>query len=446
MTVLAERTAVVLPWLRLQVSADALVHHVDPTDPSPVSVLTYLLEQPPGPRVICALERLDPERLDAECRVLLLRAWERQAAWVAGREQPVLAAVGDASFGPGLDPDRDWAVEEVAAALRLSSGTARRRVDIARSLRDRLPLTAAALADGTLSYYHATAVVEATEALTDPQARQVEERVARRFDRATVADLRRALRRAVLAVDAAGAEERRRLAETTRGVTPYDLGQDMGGLDVLLSIEDRELVLATLRAYAGPKHPDDDRPLATRMADVLVDLCRRALLDPDVPTRHGRPVRLGVLVPWDTLTGLRDEPGDLAGFGPIPPSVALRLAADAEWQLFATDPVTGRLIGVGRHTYLPGADLTRYLLGRSPRCEFPGCRMPADRCDIDHTARWADGGTTDPDNLGPLCPRHHHLRHEGGWDVVRDADETLTWTSPAHQRYVMPPARHPPDR
>ena len=444
MTVMAERgglRVVRAPWS----VTDFWLAEADGAAPSPVTVLERVLAAAPGTLALAALELFSPQRLDAECRVLLLRAWERQAAWVAARQLPVVAAVGDASYGPGLDPDKDWAREEIAAALRLSSGTAQRRLDVARDLLGRLPLTAAALEAGQIGYYHAAAVVELTEQLTDEQAGQVEERVVRRFPTATVADLRRALRRAVLSVDPDGAEKRRRLAETTRRVTPYPICDDMAGLDIQLTAEDRELVLATLRAYAGRQAPGDDRPLATRMADVLVDLFRRALLDPLGPRQHGRPVRLGVLIPWDTLTGLRDDPGDLAGWGPIPAPVARRLAADAEWQLFTTDPETGRLIGVGRRRYLPGSDLIEYLLGRSPRCEFPGCRMPADRCDIDHTRRWADGGSTDPDNLGPLCPRHHHLRHEGGWQVTRAADETLTWTSPANQRYVVPPPRHPPD-
>jgi hypothetical protein len=43
---------------------------------------------------------------------------------------------------------------------------------------------------------------------------------------------------------------------------------------------------------------------------------------------------------------------------------------------------------------------------------------------------WRNGGTTDFANLLPLCNRHHHLVHEGGWKLTLTPDRTLTITLP----------------
>jgi hypothetical protein len=86
-------------------------------------------------------------------------------------------------------------------------------------------------------------------------------------------------------------------------------------------------------------------------------------------------------------------------------------------------------------------------------CRFPGCGRRANRCELDHTRAWSEGGATTPDNLAHLCSRHHHLKHEGGWKVSpsRDGTRSLTWTSPRGVRYtsvppcVFPSAQSPGD-
>lgn len=45
--------------------------------------------------------------------------------------------------------------------------------------------------------------------------------------------------------------------------------------------------------------------------------------------------------------------------------------------------------------------------GRDGTCRFPGCTVPAIKCDCDHRINHADGGSTCVHNLSSLC-RHHH--------------------------------------
>jgi hypothetical protein len=76
-------------------------------------------------------------------------------------------------------------------------------------------------------------------------------------------------------------------------------------------------------------------------------------------------------------------------------------------------------------------------VGRDARCRFPGCRVPADRCELDHII---NSPFTDPTSDGPtsirncacLCRTHHQLKTEKLWKVhTPDDGITLHWTGPA---------------
>lgn len=63
-------------------------------------------------------------------------------------------------------------------------------------------------------------------------------------------------------------------------------------------------------------------------------------------------------------------------------------------------------------------------------CAIEGCGVLFDRCEIHHVIWYENDGPTDLDNLAPLCPRHHHLVHEGGWRLLMDKARTLTLIRP----------------
>ena len=56
--------------------------------------------------------------------------------------------------------------------------------------------------------------------------------------------------------------------------------------------------------------------------------------------------------------------------------------------------------------------------------------VPFEHCQIHHVTWYTLGGLTDLENLLPVCNRHHHLVHEGGWQLHLAADRTLTITRP----------------
>jgi hypothetical protein len=49
---------------------------------------------------------------------------------------------------------------------------------------------------------------------------------------------------------------------------------------------------------------------------------------------------------------------------------------------------------------------------------------------LHHLVHWADGGSTDLDNLVTLCRHHHTLIHEGGWTVAGHPSRRLTFLRP----------------
>ncbi|SDZ09971.1 HNH endonuclease signature motif containing protein, partial [Herbiconiux ginsengi] len=200
----------------------------------------------------------------------------------------------------------------------------------------------------------------------------------------------------------------------------------------------------------------DARTHAQRRCDALTDL---------ILGRRDRPrITPTVLItaPATTIAGISDDPGTLHGYGPIDPDTTRAIAATAPTFLHALlHPETGTPTTITRHRHHPVASPTpasghdRYtpspilrtaLTMLDETCRFPGCGRRANRCELDHTKPWADGGTTTPDNLAHLCSRHHHLKHQSGWKVTQDRHgrRHLTWTSPRGATYTTTPDPPPP--
>jgi hypothetical protein len=115
-------------------------------------------------------------------------------------------------------------------------------------------------------------------------------------------------------------------------------------------------------------------------------------------------------------------------------------------QLLAlTDAVglrAGRALGPPPPTdgYTPSTELTRHVQRRDRRCRFPGCRRPAQRCDLHHVVRFPLGDTS-PENLCYLCRHHHRLVHQApGWQLHALPAGALRFTTPTGQVLTTRPA------
>ena len=187
------------------------------------------------------------------------------------------------------------------------------------------------------------------------------------------------------------------------------------------------------------EYAPDLRTMDMKRADALSEIAGIAVsLSADEAKSHRRSVSVNVTIDLPTLLGLKENPGQLAGYGVLPAQIMRALAGEGKWRRFITDPNTGTLLDYGRDSYQPPQDLVDYLIARDRTCRFPGCRQSAARGDIDHAEAWEDGGETSAANLGALCRRHHRMKTHGGWKLTSNEDGSCNWESPDGHRYFVP--------
>jgi hypothetical protein len=176
-------------------------------------------------------------------------------------------------------------------------------------------------------------------------------------------------------------------------------------------------------------------------ADILVDYLNGIGGDSAQPRWS-----VDVSITMESLVGLSEEPGDLAGFGPVIADVARRIAEDGngKFRVIVFDEATGDPTHMVTPTRQPTAQQRRRIQTRDRTCVFPGCRMPSRRCDIDHTVAVADGGITCDCNLAPLCRHDHCIKHQHGWTYQKLPDGQWQWTTRLGHTYTTIPSRAPP--
>src|SRR5882672_5521535 len=302
--------------------------------------------------------------------------------------------------------------DEIALALHVSRGHVFNQLQLAHNLIERLPDTFSALRVGWIDAVKARALVEVTAELSVEHARVVEGKVLPKAGERTAGQIRASARYQRDRVDPAAAEARRQRAIEDRRVS-FALFDDGVGELVATGSGDR-LYLAWLvidELARKIKVVGDERPIGAIRHDVHLDL----ILGKNVERVQ---VQAYLHVPATTLAGVGDDPGILAGYGPLTAERCREVAAgDAIWRRVFTDPVTGVVKDVDRRTYRPSDGLAEFIRVRDATCVAPGCQRPAHQCHLDHTVDWADGGCTCEYNLGALCLAHHRLKHLCGWTL-----------------------------
>jgi hypothetical protein len=147
---------------------------------------------------------------------------------------------------------------------------------------------------------------------------------------------------------------------------------------------------------------------------------------------HPGITEVSVLIDLSTLTDGAHEHSvcETEDGTPLPVSTIRRLCCDAE-----IIPIVlgghGETLDVGRARRTVNRAQRRALRAMHRTCAEPQCTVPYSHCKIHHIRWWwRDSGSTDIANLLPLCERHHHLVHEGGWTLTMTADRVATWTRP----------------
>jgi hypothetical protein len=199
-----------------------------------------------------------------------------------------------------------------------------------------------------------------------------------------------------------------------------------------------------------------------------------------------------LIMPVSAWAGGSDAPGEAAGYGPLDAGTCRDLAARlatglaggprTRWCLTLTD-ADGRAAGHAclRHppargspgtgtgtgpvswpplkihwlehgtcahprqtkAYRPGKLLRHLIMIRHRTCAAPGCRRPAEHCDLDHTIPYDQGGRTCECNLASACRRHHQVKQAPGWHLDQPEPGHLIWTTPSGRAYAVQPDRYP---
>jgi len=430
---------------------------VEPAVLVPVGV-PGLEEMAPGVGLAGVLDAADLSVLGAYEVVEAVAGWQRIASWAAAGQAAAIAELARrAEMRPVVNgreiesmSARRLTGMEVAARLSLTPAAGENLVARSLCLTQMLPGTWAALAAGRIDLRRAEVVADELGRHVAEVARLVEADVLGRAERLTAPRLRQAVKRALHRQVPATMEQRREDAASTRRVQITPAADGMAWLEAYLPAEDAAVVGAAIEAAAAAMRratPDDERTMGQRRADALAQMGWIALstghLGGDtrgqrLDDRHRRPVAVEVTVAASPLIGLDDNPGQLAGYGPIPASVARRLATEGTWRRLLTDPTSGAVLDHGRTRYQPPQDLVDHLVARDRTCRWPCCDRPAGGCEIDHTVSYPAGPTA-AGNLGPFCKAHHIGKHHSRWRVRQPEPGRFQWISPTGHTYTVEP-------
>jgi hypothetical protein len=371
----------------------------------------------PGPVLAGLLYAIDVGEVAGPDRIAVLRAHHRMASYYQAQVYEDMAAVSDAMHEMDDDPvlANESAAAEIRAALRLTRRAADSELGLALHLQQRLPSVWELMVSGHIDLRRARVMVNETLHLPIATAREVIAQVLESAPRLTTGQLAARIRRLCIDVAPDEATERYAKAVADRRVViePSDSGTaNLLGLDLpphrLAAIGRRINKLArSLRSS------DERRTMDQLRADVLLDLLDGASSDSGTV-----PGSVDIQVDIRTLARLADHAGELAGYGPVIADIARQVTeaqGTAEWRFTVTHPDTGYPVHNGITRRRPTGRQRREVEARYRTCIFPGCRMPATDCDLDHRRPYGEGGQTVTPNLAPLCRHDHGVRHRAGW-------------------------------
>ena len=327
---------------------DSTTAVVLPAEQAACSVRSMLAAEDIGlGEAVVLLDRVDPSTLDGSARVDLVELYERAVAMLQGRQQAALAAVVDATTSLGLEGD--LARHEIGAALRLAPVTAAERTMVARELTGRLSATLALMNRGRVSWAQGRVLADGVRDLPDELAAAVQARVLPKLGELTVAETRRLVQAAVVAVDPGSAAERHQRARKARTIEAMPGADGMTSWFAAMPADTERELWAALTARAKAIKAArrvaglDREPLAALRVDALAELvlgptADRARCAPDCSSPDS----------WQAAPGPGPDSPLEGGEGPSDPAAAERVRALlGEPGLDALDPgVRARLDAV----------------------------------------------------------------------------------------------------
>jgi Domain of unknown function (DUF222) len=180
---------------------------------------------------------------------------------------------------------------------------------------------------------------------------------------------------------------------------------------------------------------------------ALLRLVESGPAEGDIVTA-GREVDLCVVVDLDTLRhGLHEQSLlDVGSDAEVPVATIRRMACTAGIIPMVLDG-DGVVLDEGRKKRLATRAQRLALRVMYDTCIIPHCPVRSKHCEPHHVDHWtADDGETNLELLRPLCCRHHHAVHEGGWKLDLHDDGSTTITLPDDTTLYCPTPRQRPSR
>lgn len=372
----------------------------------------------PGPEMMVRLADVDITQLSQPERVGYALAWEKCRHYVDAELAEAIA------YAAGEKPDdraSDTTVFELAGLFREPSGKVGKQVDVARDVVDTFPATLAAVAAGTIPYAFAEAIAEITAGLSWVSCQKVEARVLAGAGTRTLAQHKRLLHKVTAEYERECDDAPPPCPAGERRVTVRTLRPGLASLTLVGPIAQITVAAAAIESLAhAPHQAGDPRTLDHKRFDAAIDLLTGT-----------RPVDVELIVHANS-DGTFTLPS-LPGISDVTEHELAKLIAGGSVRFH--DP---RVKPPAVDRYAWSAAQLRYLRARDRRCRFPGCQVPAERCDADHNKPYSGGGETDVGNGCCLCRRHHRMKHRG-WTVELLPDGTVEWTSPTGIHLHDPP-------
>ena len=359
----------------------------------------------------------DSERID------FLRAAEELKCVLEGAQADVGVAFDasqraeQARAGVRAERQGRGGAAQIALARRVSHHRGVRLLHLAKRLQD-LPETRSALRTGRITELKASIIARDTECLT-PQLRA-------KVDLAIAGDpewleslgerqLEAEVQKLAYRFDPQAFVKRSAQATADRRVTSRPAPDTMMRLGALLPVVQGVAVYAALKSWAEARiAAGDPRAKGQLMADRLVELVTGQASGDQVP------VRADVVLADTTLLGADDEPGWVAGYGPVPADVARHLIRQAHEHGLATlrrlyaHPRTGRVVAAeARSRRFPKGLADLIGLRDQGRCRTPWCDAPI--AENDHAQSLAEGGPTSLLNAQGTCKACNIAKEAIGW-------------------------------
>jgi hypothetical protein len=358
------------------------------------------------------------------------------ATWSEAGERDCDELIG----GDGTPAVAAFAAEAFAAALEISTATAIQLMADSLNLQHRLPLIWRRVEALEIAPWRARRIAAATASLSKRVAAHVDRELASRAGSCGVVTIERAIAQAVAELDPEAQAERERKARRTWGVRlSHGRGLDYAGtawLDATGDTDDLSRFHDLVCQFAARlQELGDDGDLDLRKAralGVIADSYGTGVIAPGA----GR-TRLHLHLTLSDLDKSSSGVGEVERFGPA------TTAKIKEWvghSRVSIRPVLdlSRTDGVDEHD--PPAWMRELVVLRDRHCVFPWCDRDSRSCDLDHIDAYEEHGPpgqTRPDNLAPLCRRHHRAKTARRWRYQRHPDGSYLWHGPHGTAYAV---------